>query len=388
MQEFINPHSLFQLIPDDLFNRLLKKWHVDRKVTSLQTRQQFKVMAISYILGTRTLREVEMAFGVARSTFADACQKRSSGFFEELCREILFMLLCSSRVPQEKVAIRDLLAIDSTHCRLPSLLAKVFGWRSYGNKNKGEAKLHVVWNVEQHWVDDFRITGGTVNDLTAAKTLKLRSGCMYVFDRAYVDLDFWIKIEKRGSHFVTRLKRSSKQLSFMNNVVSKRPSDEGVLADGEWHPSEAACYRIGLPLKTLVYRQIIYKDPQTKKVLHFITSDFESEAQVIADIYKKRWSVELLFKWMKGHLQIRSFSFKSKNALRSWMASSLIVHALLSLKKTIEGLKGTLWELLRMLRIGVLLESSTVRGFRTKKPPNAPSGGPLEDVKFDQMTGH
>lgn len=388
MQQFINPHSLFQLIPDDLFDRLIKKWHVDKKVTSLGTRRQFKIMAISYILGTRTLREIEMAFGVARSTFGDACQGRTSGFFEELFRELLFIVLQHTKAKEEKSAIKNLLALDSTQCQLPSLLGRVFGWRSYGEKTKGSAKLHVVWNVEGQWVEDFRVTAAVESDLAIAKTLKLRSGCTYVFDRAYVDMELWLKIERRGSHFVTRLKKSCKQVKLVNKVVEARLQETGVLFDGEWHPSETACRRASFPEKVLVYRQIIYKDPETKKVLHFITSDFERSAQEIADIYKKRWSVELLFKWLKGHLHIRRLACKSKNAVRAWLAVSLSVQILLSLKKLTDGLKDTLWEILRQLKIGTLLESSAVRAFWSAASPEPPLAGPLENLNSLKMTGH
>lgn len=388
MQQFINPHSLFQLIPDDLFNRLLKKWHVDKKVTRLETRQQFKIMAISYILGTKTLREIEMAFGVARSTFGDACQRRTSGFFEDLFRELLFILLHYAKTKEEKAAIKNLLAVDSTQCQLPSLLGRVFGWQSYSEKNKGSAKLHVVWNVEGEWVEDFRVTGAVESDLTIAKTLKLRSGCTYVFDRAYVDMELWLKIERRGSHFVTRLKRSGKQAKLVNKTLESNPYGTGVLFDGEWSPSETACRKAGFPEKMLVYRQIIYKDPETKKVLHFITSDFEREAQEIANIYKKRWSVELLFKWLKGHLQIRRLGCKSKNAVRTWLAVSLCVQILLSLKKLTDGLKDTLWEILRGMKIGPLLETSTLKAFWSAGSPEPPSAGPFDDLNSLKMTGH
>ena len=60
-----------------------------------------------------------------------------------------------------------------------------------------------------------------------------------------------------------------------------------VLYDGPYTPLKA---------KPVKLRHIIYRDRLTKKIFHFITSDFKASARTIAGIYKRRWAVELLFR--------------------------------------------------------------------------------------------
>mgnify|MGYP001588234562 CR=1 FL=1 len=95
---------------------------------------------------------------------------------------------------------------------------------------------------------------------------------------------------------------------------------------------------------------MIYRDPTTQKIFHFVCSDLKITARAIADIYRKRWAVELLFRWLKGHLDIRRLPTKTKNAVRTMLAAAVLFQLLLQLKKIIDKFKGTLWDLLRSIR--------------------------------------
>jgi hypothetical protein len=62
-------------------------------------------------------------------------------------------------------------------------------------------------------------------------------------------------------------------------------------------------------------RKIRYYDREYRHTYEFITNDMETGVQEIADIYKRRWQVELLFKWIKQNLKIKSFWGTSENAV-------------------------------------------------------------------------
>ena len=68
-----------------------------------------------------------------------------------------------------------------------------------------------------------------------------------------------------------------------------------------------------------------YVDPETKKRLGFLTNNFALPAITIAHLYKSRWHVELFFKWIKQHLQIKAFYGTSENAVKTpiWIALSV-----------------------------------------------------------------
>ena len=74
-------------------------------------------------------------------------------------------------------------------------------------------------------------------------------------------------------------------------------------------------------------RRIKYRDPETGKVLVFLTNNFSLSHTTIAALYKSRWKIELFFKWIKQHLRIKSFFGTSENAVKSqiWIAVSVYV---------------------------------------------------------------
>jgi putative transposase len=212
-------------------------------------------------------------------------------------------------------------------------------------------KLHVVWNVRKHWISDFRMTGYRRNDIVAAKKFLLLPSKIYVFDRAYVDLDFWIKITKAQSDFVTRLKKHPRQKAVWKCVLTASDQKRfGVLWQGEWTPSETACQKLHLKTKQIKYRHIIYREPEKGRIFDFITSNWSLPASEIAEIYKKRWAVELLFRWLKQNLDIRSLASRNPNAVRIYLDVAVLIQLLMQLNKLIHNFKGTLSELINVLR--------------------------------------
>ena len=354
MRDLRKGRELLQLLDRKRFDELCLKWGMDKGVRRLDTWEQTCAHIMAFVMRLESLREIEAALAIPRSTFADANSRRSAVFFEELCMVVLGQLQELTRCRKIKRAIQQLLALDASECRVHGSLAKVPKWLQKNNKQKNTAslKLHAVWNIDDEWIEDFRVTPGNATDTQIAKQFKIRGGCVYIFDRAYNDLSFWWDIVENGSHFVTRLKTSSKRNRKRELVLQRSGQADGVLWETRWTPSNPKRHQ-SVPRK-VSFRHIIYRDPETKKVFDFITSDEASTAQEIADIYKKRWAVELLFRWLKGHLNIRYLASKNPNAIRIQMAVAILVQLLTQLYKTVTQYKGTLWDCLRQLRMSLV----------------------------------
>ena len=73
------------------------------------------------------------------------------------------------------------------------------------------------------------------------------------------------------------------------------------------------------------------KGRSTGKVLRILTNDLDAPAQEIADLYKRRWQIELFFRWVKQTLKITRFLGTSENAIRIQIAVALIAFLLLRL---------------------------------------------------------
>ena len=345
---------LFQLINRESYEWLAAKWDIDKSVRTLTTEELIGALIEAFVLRLESTRQIEGTLGIAHSTLSDAMATRCSGFFDELCDEILLDIRKRSENRKIKRAIKELLAIDSSECDTHGSMFDRPGWAKKRSDGKTAGfKLHVVWNVDQEWVEDFLITGNRKHDSPAALKLKLQSGKTYVYDRAYNDLRFWLNIIQAQSDFVTRLKDSKSISALRTSIVEglKSSDHDGVLYDGEYKPSAALGNRYKEELKRIKFRHIVFRDPDTKKVFDFVTSDFESEAEEIAAIYKRRWAVELLFRWLKGHLNIRRLPLKNANAVEVQMAVAIMTQLLLRLKKMLIEFRGTLWQLLQAMRV-------------------------------------
>jgi hypothetical protein len=322
-------------------------------------------------------RDVEETLGVPKSTFGDAMSDRFHGFFQDLCDMMLLEIKGRTQDRKVRRGIRELLAIDSSECRVHGSLFNLPGWKLKQTEgHQAGCKLHAVYNIDGQWIDDFKITGVRKNDSPVSLQLKIRAGKTYVFDRAYNDLDFWLKIMNAGSHFVTRLKDCSSLRKLQAEVLKEKPDKTGVLHDGFYRPSPAQFHIHREVLEVTRLRHIIYRDSETLKIFHFITSDLQAPAQTIADIYKRRWAVELLFRWLKGHLDIRYLAAKNSNAIKIQLAITVLIQLLLQLRKIVTGFKGTLWEMLRKIRAAInrqtLAASGPPDGCRWKSTPIRP----------------
>jgi putative transposase len=145
---------------------------------------------------------------------------------------------------------------------------------------------------------------------------------------------------------------------------------------GSIGPSVLQHHRHREELEITQIRHVIYRDPATKKLFHFVSSDLKCPAEVIAAIYKRRWGVELLFRWLKGHLDIRRLPVKNSNAVKIQLAVAVLVQLLLQLKKLTTGFPGSLWQLLRKIRSSVirqiLADSGEADGCRWNAVPTRP----------------
>ena len=341
--------SLFQLIDRKKFDALAKEHRIDRSVRSFKTCEFTQALICSFVMRLGSFREVEMALNIPDSTFGDALRLRHSEFFRELCDMILLEIRGKSENRKCRKAIRQILAIDSSEIDVHGSLFDEPGWKKkYTTGHKASAKLHVVWNVDSQWIEDFLITPSRKGDSPVSLNLRLSAMKMYVFDRAYNDFNFWQKIVEANSDFVTRLKDCASYRVLEKSVLRGNQKATGVVYDGPFVSTSLSARN-----STLQLRHIIWRDPESQKVFHFVTSNKKMSGETIAGIYKKRWAVELLFRWLKGHLDIRRLPTKNPNAIQTQLAVAVLVQLLLQLKKTIDEFRGTLWDLLRTIRIGL-----------------------------------
>jgi hypothetical protein len=105
-------------------------------------------------------------------------------------------------------------------------------------------------------------------------------------------------------------------------------------------------------------RRIKFKDPQTGKVLVFLTNNMTLPALTITALYKNRWQVELFFKWIKQHLRIKKFLGTSENAVKTQIWCAVATYVLIAIVKKELQLKASLYTFLQILSVSVFEKTS------------------------------
>jgi hypothetical protein len=335
-------HSVLKLVPWGVLDRLVDQYRTNRKVRRLTTQNQFIAMLYAQLSGAESLRAIEAgleshatklyhlgAREVSRSTLSDANTNRSCAVFTGLLAE-----LASRCERAQRRHVKDAVyLIDATGFRLSSLSAD---WARFSSGVYG-AKLHVVYNPDSERPTYADMTPANVNDITAAKSMPIRAGATYVFDLGYYDYGWWADLDKAGCRLVTRLKVNTPLVVVADNAI---PDGSPVLSD-----------RVGyLPGRLARSRKNPFQDPvrelrvrtETGKILRIVTNDLDAAADEIAELYKRRWQIELFFRWVKHTLKIRHFFGASENAVRIQLAIALIVFILMrmahQLQTTVTGL--------------------------------------------------
>jgi IS4 transposase len=252
---------------------------------------------------------------LARSTLGDANERRSPSIFQETFKHLSGQ--ADRLVRKEGGEMVRLL--DST----PIPLGRVVDWAKGNGRIRG-LKMHVVYDPAADNPTFVDISHANVNDIEIGRTVPLEAGCTYVFDKGYCRYDWWISIDQAGACFVTRMKTSAR---FRAHTWRTVPDAQGdgftILDDAEVKLTSKGNSKLDIPMRRIRLR----RDNGTKITL--LTNDLVRSAVQIAALYKARWQIELLFRWIKQHLKIRSFLGHNQNAIRLQLLAAMIAYLLL-----------------------------------------------------------
>jgi hypothetical protein len=253
--------------------------------------------------------------------------------------------------------------IDSTSVQLSSLSGR---WATFSVGVCG-AKAHIIYDPDADQPLYLMVTAANVNDITAAKEMPIEAGATYVFDLGYYDYGWWATLDAAGCRIVTRLKVNTPFAIVEDRLV---PPGSSILSDRTGYlPKRLAASRHN-PMSGLVreVRVVI----ETGKVLRIFTNDLVASAQEIADLYKRRWAIELFFRWVKQTLKISHFLGTSENAVRIQIAVALIAFLLLRLAHDANTIVKSPLAFARLIRANLMHPRPIAELLQTSPPKLEP----------------
>jgi putative transposase len=340
--------------------------------------RHLRTMLFAQFAGLGSLREIEQGLAAhpgglyhldlrlpRRSTLSDALAHRPAAVFRDICQMLIGQV--GRAVRQQGKELIQLIDASPILLRDPRL-----GWAEADPHVRG-LKLHVGYDPRADVPDWVEITSPRVGDLAVARRRPIAAGTVYVFDKGYLGFGWWHAINAAGAVFVTRLKTNTRRRDVRARPIQGEGIGEGILEDNDVKIGHAAP-RGGArnPLFAVPLREILV-EREGKAPMRLITNDLVRPATEIAALYKERWQIELLFKWIKQNLRIKRFLGRSQNAVQIQIYTALIAFLLLRMLRHTHAASHRAGPKALITRIKVALFSPLDLSQRAKPPPTQPA---------------
>ncbi len=283
---------------------------------------------------TGDLNHLGVTKAMKRSSLAYNNQHRNWELFQAMYFNLYDQFESTLKNSRKLLPKRKIYLLDSTTI---DLCLKVFDWALF-RKKKGAIKLHTVLDFDGCMPVFADLSDGKKHDVKAAHDIEFSTGSIVVADRAYVDFNWMRQLDEQGVFFVIRGKENIK-LELTERPLS--PIDEAnPHLQYDWQGY------LSLPQSKSKYptklRMVQVWDEEQEIYLELLTNNFTWTASTIAELYKRRWSIESFFKEIKTHLKIKSFIGTSMNAVLIQIWTALITILLL---KTLQKEANHQWHL-------------------------------------------
>ena len=349
--------QVMEYVPWKTFGRIIARHNGDAGVRTLGCADLFRVMAFAQLTWRESLRDIEACLSAnqatlfhmgmkglpARSTLSDALNLRDWRIYHALAMRLIPRAReLYAKEPLDIDLDATVYALDATTI---DLCLSLFDWAPF-RSTKAAIKLHTLLDLRGCIPAFLYISDGTLHDVNVLDMLAFEAGAFYVMDRGYVDFTRLYVLHQAGAFFVTRAKSN-----FNARRVYSAPCerDSGVICDQRVALNGFYAAR-DYPEHL---RRIRFKDPDSEKMLVFLTNNTALSALTICALYKQRWQVELFFKWIKQHLRIKKFLGTSENAVKTQVWSAIATYVLIAIVKKELQLDASLYTCLQILSVSV-----------------------------------
>lgn len=294
------------------------------------------------------LNHLKLEKAPPKSTLGDANMYRSSEVFRKIYNHLKSryqLSLSDSTLPSP--VLKNLFLIDSTVFGLFKAILKTSGRNRLDGKRKGGIKKNTVLEASTRMPLLINFNAAADHDQLFLKHIDLPSGSYLAFDKGYNNYNEFAAYSVKGIFFITRQKDNAVYKSIEEkNPDSTTPDTilKDEIIEQEYKDKNGKSQILRL-------RRIAYWVEKENRVYEFITNNFELSAQVIADIYKFRWQIELFFKRLKQNFPLQYFVGDNQNAIEIQIWCSLIALLLITVIHSQNKSKMAFSNLATLIRI-------------------------------------
>lgn len=346
--------QIMEFVPWRSLEKIVEQYHGDFRVTTLKTHQLFRVMAFAQLTGRRSLRATVTSLnaqqsklyrmgidGVSLNNLSNALMHRDWRIFAEfgqlLMAEAAELFIDT---PSKLDLDAKVFALDSTTI---DLCLSLFPWADF-RSTKAAVKAHVLLDTDTAMPVFVRVLPGKTHDVNVLDDVPIFPGAFYVMDKAYNDFTRLYALHKAGGWFVVRAKSNTQLRRQYSRPIDKTT---GVRCD------QTVVFKVAASRKKYPdqLRRIHFYDEELRRRFVFLTNHFSLPAETIAALYKRRWQVELFFKWIKQNLRVKTFFGRSQNAVKSQLWIAISTYLLVAKVRHFLQLAASMSEILHILEL-------------------------------------
>jgi hypothetical protein len=278
---------------------------------------------------------------ISRTTLADANAHRDWRIYADFAQVLIArarQLHADERLGSELKGTTY--ALDATTIDLCLTLSP---WAPFRRK-KAAIKLHTLMDLRGNIPTFIRVSSGKIHEVNVLDELLIEPGAFYVMDKGYLDFGRLFQLHRQAAFFVIRAKANQAYTRRESRAIDKASgvrSDQTIALTG---PVVSEKYPEPL-------RRVSFYDVERLRKLVFLTNNFVLPPLTIAELYRRRWQIELFFKWIKQHLRIKAFYGNSTNAVKTQIWIAVCVYVLVCILKKELDSPLSLAEILQILSV-------------------------------------
>jgi len=359
--------QIIDLIPERLIKKSVRKYRSDKYYRAYKTYDQLVAMLFGQLNKCMTLRDITLGLGVntkfiedlelkqnpAKSTMSDGNEQRDWRVYEHIYFSLIKHYCEIFRKTKDYKVIKDLegKTIKIVDATTISVCLNLFSWAKFRTA-KGGIKIHTCLDEAKMIPDMINISEAKVHDIKGAANFVFEKNTIIVEDKAYYDFSLFKARIDNDNFFVTRTKDNAvyevvEELDLPDDI------DENILKDEIISFTSDTALEAGL-YQVKFRRVTIYKEDENKEI-EVLCNNLEWSAATVAELYKRRWVIEIFFKLIKQNLQVKTFLGTSENACKSQIYVAMIAYFLIELiRRCISKVHHTFSQFVTLIRICLL----------------------------------
>lgn len=282
------------------------------------------------------LKKVQKKLGAARASLgslSEAARVFDSDLLKEIIQELSDQMPTVSHIPGLDASKGILTAVDGTLIEAVANMA----WATWRSDRNG-IKVHTQFEILKGIPVDMDVTDANGNEKTVLAG-QLQAHRIYVMDRGYAKYSLFQDILKANSSFVCRIRENAVWQEIQDNPVSEKARREGVVYDKTVTLGAPTSKMQITPVRLIAIKcnpntkrhHTVRGGPEQGELLWIATDRFDLEAETIATIYQRRWTIEIFFRFFKHVLGCRHLLSQNENGIELQVYAAIIACMLISL---------------------------------------------------------